>query len=233
MTADLHSLMAPYALDALDHEERDRFEAHLAQCVDCQDELAGFLATAVRLGDVVSHAPPPDLRGRLLGEIATTPQERPVVTSLAQRRGLRRTLPRLAMAAAFLVGTVGVGGYVVERRNAAEVRTYDATIERVLSSADAQTVEKVFDDGGNVRMVMSPSVDAAVIFANDLPDPGKDKVYQVWLVGDDGPSSQGWFKRSDSMIMDKISDADRVAVTVEPQGGSRRPTTPPIATIGV
>jgi anti-sigma-K factor RskA len=233
MSTDLHSLMAPYALDALDPEERERFEAHLDQCVDCQDELAGFLATAVRLGDVVSHAPPPDLRDRLLAEITTTPQERPVVTTLVQRRGLRRTLPRLAVAAALLVGAAGAGGYVVEHRNAQEARTYDAAVERVLSSPDAETVEKVFDGGGNVRMVMSPSADAAVIFANDLPDPGKGKVYQVWLVGGDAPASQGWFKKSDSMVMEKISRADRVAVTVEPDGGSAKPTTPPIATIGV
>ena len=40
MSADLHSLLAPYALDALDDEERTRFEAHLDQCTDCQAELA-------------------------------------------------------------------------------------------------------------------------------------------------------------------------------------------------
>ncbi|MET0768211.1 MAG: anti-sigma factor [Aeromicrobium sp.] len=233
MSSDLHSLMAPYALDALDREERERFEAHLDQCADCQAELAGFMATAVRLGDAVRHTPPPALRDRLLAEIRTTPQERPVVTALAQRRGVRRTLPRLAMAAAFLVGTVGVGGYVVEHRNAEEVRSYDAAVERVMSSPDAQTVEKSFDAGGNVRMVMSPTADAAVIFANDLPDPGRGKVYQVWMIGADGPASQGWFKKSDSMVMDGIKDADRVAVTVEPDGGSKQPTSAPIATIGI
>ena len=29
MTTDLHSLLAPYVLDALDPDERNRFEAHL------------------------------------------------------------------------------------------------------------------------------------------------------------------------------------------------------------
>ncbi|AWB94128.1 anti-sigma factor [Aeromicrobium chenweiae] len=230
---DLHSLLAPYALNALDREERDRFEAHLDQCTHCQDELAGFVATAARLGDAVGHTPPPALRDRLLAEISQTPQERPVVTALAQRRGLRRTLPRLAMAAAFLIGAAGVGGYVVEHQNASQERQHNAQVQRVLASADAQTVEKVFDDGGNVRMVMSPSKDAAVIFANELPDPGDGKVYQVWLVGAKGPTSQGWFKRSDEMVMDGITRADRVAVTVEPAGGSKQPTSPPIATIPV
>jgi len=233
MTADLHSLLAPYALDAIDAEERVRFEEHLEDCTTCQAELAGFQATAARLGEAVSQAPPAGLRTRLLDEIATVPQERPVVTSLAQRRGLRRTLPRLAVAAAFVIGAVGVGGYVVERDRAADEHAQVEAITRVLSAEDAQSVEKSFPTGGNVRMVMSPSKDTAVIFANRLPDPGAGKVYQVWLVDSSGPIDQGTFKRSGDMIMKGITAADRVAVTVEPEGGSKQPTTAPVATIPI
>jgi hypothetical protein len=35
------------------------------------------------------------------------------------------------------------------------------------------------------------------------------------------------------MIMKGITAADSVAVTVEPEGGSKRPTTAPIATIPI
>jgi anti-sigma-K factor RskA len=233
MTTDLHSLMAPYALDALDAEERVRFEAHLEHCPTCQAELAGFQATAARLGEAVGQTPPAALRSRLLAEIATTPQERPVVTAMGQRRGLRRTLPRLAVAAAFVIGAVGVGGYVVERDRASEEHDRNVAITRVLSSKDAQTVAKTFSAGGNVRMVMSPSKDTAVIFANRLPDPGDGKVYQVWLIDASGPVDQGTFRRSGDMVMKGITKADSVAVTVEPEGGSKRPTTAPIATIPI
>ena len=233
MTTDLHSLMAPYALDALAPDERALFEGHLDQCLTCQAELAGFQATAARLGEAVGIAPPAGLRDRLLTEIATTPQERPVVTAITQRRGLRRALPRLAVAAAFLVGAVGIGGYVVERDRSGEEHDRNAAITRVLSSEDAQTVAKTFPTGGNVRMVMSPSKDTAVIFANQLPDPGDGKVYQVWLIEGTGPIDQGTFRTSGDMIMKGITDADSVAVTVEPEGGSKRPTTAPVATIPI
>jgi anti-sigma-K factor RskA len=233
MTTDLHSLMAPYALDALDADERTRFEAHLEQCATCQSELVGFQATAARLGEGAQLAPPSGLRDRLLAEVSTTPQERPVVDSLAQHRGLRRTLPRLAAAAAFVIGTVGVGGYLVERDKASDVSNRNEAITAVLSSEDATTVAKSFPTGGNVRMIMSPSKDSAVIFAHDLPDPGAGKVYQVWMIDDSGPQDQGTFKRSGDMIMDGISKADRIAVTVEPDGGSKLPTTAPVATISV
>lgn len=233
MTADLHSLLAPYALDALDDEERERFEAHLDQCTDCQAELSGFMATAVRLGDAVSHTPPPELRTRLLAQIGTTPQERPVVTSLAQRRGLRRTLPRIAMAAAVLIGVVGVGGYVVERQDATQERDRNTAITEVIGAPDVATTAKTFDEGGSVKLYSSESVDRAVILAQGLPKPSDGKVYQVWLIDQSGPHSHGTFETGGQMVMDGVSAADRIAVTVEPKGGSKQPTTPPVATIPI
>jgi anti-sigma-K factor RskA len=233
MTTDLHSLMAPYALNALDSWERETFEAHLEQCDDCRAELAGFVATAARLGEAAKQAPPAELRDRLLAAAATTPQERPVVTALAQRRGLRRTLPRLAMAAAFLVGTVGVGGYVAERNQADNYRADSQTITSVLAAADAKTSIKTFGGGGKVQLISSASKNSAVIVASDLPTLKNSKVYQVWLVKDDSPTSQGTFASSGAMIMKGLVGVDHVAITVEPKGGSKQPTTAPISTIAV
>lgn len=233
MSADLHSLLAPYALNALDDEERTRFEAHLNQCTDCQAELRGFMATAVRLGDAASHTPPPELRSRLLAQIGSIPQERPVVTSLAQRRGLRRTLPRLAMAAAVLVGVVGIGGYFAERQDAQDERDRNVAITEVIGAPDVATTAKTFDDGGSVKLYSSESVDRAVILANGLPKPAGGKVYQVWLIDAAGPHSHGTFETGGQMVMDGVSAADRIAVTVEPKGGSAKPTTPPVATIPI
>lgn len=233
MTADMHSLLAPYALDALDAEERARFEAHLDQCTDCQAELSGFIATAVRLGDAVSQTPPPALRGRLLEQIGSTPQERPAVTSLAHRRGLRRALPRIAMAAALLVGVAGVGGYFVERKDAEVERDRNTAISEVIGAPDVETVAKTFDAGGSVKLYSSASADTAVIIARGLPKPSDGKVYQVWLVDQTGPHSHGTFETGGQMVMEGVSEADRIAVTVEPKGGSAQPTTPPVATIPI
>jgi anti-sigma-K factor RskA len=232
MSTDLHSLLAPYALDALDPDERARFEAHLDQCADCQAEIAGFTATAVRLGDVVSHAPPPALRDRLLAEISTTPQQRPIVSSLAERRGLRRALPRLAVAAALLVGAVGVGGYVAERENAQDATSKNVAMSTVLG-ADDMTAESKAYESGTIKLYSSPSSDAAVIIAKDLPNPGKDKVYQVWMVKDANPTSQGTFTTGGEMVMEGVAGSDHIALTVEPKGGSKEPSSAPVAIIAV
>ena len=52
MTADLHDLLGPYTLGALDELERARFKAHLIRCGRCQVELVSFQIAAARLNDV-------------------------------------------------------------------------------------------------------------------------------------------------------------------------------------
>ncbi|MCW2749892.1 MAG: hypothetical protein JWR83_1002 [Aeromicrobium sp.] len=232
MITDLHSLLAPYALDALDASEREAFEAHLEQCDTCRAELAGFVATAARLGEAAHQSPPAGLRDRLLAAAASTPQERPVVTALAQRGRLRRTLPRLAMAAAFLIGAVGVGGYFAERHRAEDYRADSQAITSVLAAADVKTSSTAVG-AGTVQLIWSTSKDAAVIVASDLPALRSSKVYQVWLIKDGSPTSPGTLAKSGAMIMKGLVGADHVAITVEPKGGSKQPTTAPISSIAV
>ena len=107
---------APYALGALDENERASFEAHLTTCDVCSAEVrelrnvAGLLATAAP--DVV---PPPRLRERILADArsvrpssAAPTDASPVTTSPArEHRGVSRStsgrgalIPWLAAAAA-------------------------------------------------------------------------------------------------------------------------------------
>ncbi|MEV7397500.1 anti-sigma factor [Aeromicrobium sp. NPDC092404] len=234
MTTDLHSLLAPYVLDALDAEERNRFEAHLSQCPDCSAELGGLQATATRLAEAQSQTPPAELRQRLVAAVSSVPQERPIVTALSGRGGtLRRRVPQLVAAAALVVGVAGAGGYLVEHDRAAERSEKIAAMTRVLGAPDADTKALSFPDGGTVRLVTSESRDAAVVVADELPDLDDGKVYQVWLIDGAKAQSQGTFSRSGDMIMEDLTKVDKVAVTVEPSGGSEKPTTDPIVDVPI
>ncbi|WP_225822169.1 anti-sigma factor [Streptomyces naphthomycinicus] len=72
---DLHSLAAPYALDALEPGERRRFEKHLAGCDRCAAEVRDLAEDAVRLAFSAAAPAPAALRDRVLAAVRTTPQE--------------------------------------------------------------------------------------------------------------------------------------------------------------
>ncbi len=230
MTVDLHSLIAPYALDALEADDRSRFEAHLAQCEQCRAELVGFVATAARLGEAQAVTPPAELRERLVTMAASTSQEHPVVTALSQRSRIRRVAPRIVLAAAIAAAVLGIGGFVAEKDRADDLSAERSRMEAVLTAEDgAMTVDDA-SGGGNVRVVASKSHDAAVVLGESLPTLGDDKTYQVWHMEDGKPTSVGLLGQGPGMLYAKGSNAaDAYAVTVEPAGGSPQPTSEPIA----
>jgi anti-sigma factor RsiW len=108
MEADaLHDLTAAYALDALDPEDARRYEAHLAHCERCHDELAELSETASALAYATeASAPPPELRARILEQARA---ERPNVVPLRQR-WLR---PVIAVAAVAACAAIGLGLWAV------------------------------------------------------------------------------------------------------------------------
>src|SRR5690348_8066463 len=62
-----HELSAAYALDALEGEELRAFEAHLATCDSCREDVASLRATAAELAyDAPPRAAPELLERRIL-----------------------------------------------------------------------------------------------------------------------------------------------------------------------
>jgi len=229
MSIDMHQLIAPYALDALEADDRSRFEAHLALCEQCRVELVGFLSTTARLGEAEAMTPPPELRERLLTTVSSTPQERPVVTALSQRSRVRQIAPRVALVAAVAAAVVGIGGFIAENQRADDLRADRSRLTAVMSAPDAATTEEAATGGGEVRVIASPTRDAAVVVGASLSKLDADQTYQVWRMHDGKPTSVGLLGRGPGMLyVDGIKDADAFAVTVEPSGGSRQPTSDPI-----
>src|SRR3954471_2228740 len=106
MADDLHSLVAPYALHALDDEEQAGFEQHLALCERCREELATLRDTAASLAyGAEGPLPPPELKGRILAQARS---ERRNVASLPARR--RSWIAPVAAGAAAAAPGVGGGG---------------------------------------------------------------------------------------------------------------------------
>jgi anti-sigma-K factor RskA len=205
MSSDLHSLAGPYALDALTDPERARFEAHLVVCSTCRAEVAEFRATAARMGAAVAQVPPPGLRSRVLAEVAQTRQLPPPVPS--RPPSLRRPRRRQFLLAAAAAG--------------------------ILAEPDAITAKSNVAGGGQITVVSSKEKDAAVIILEGVPAPPADKTHQLWLINDAGARSAGTVKVAkspkDVVVQAGVAAATTVGLTIEPDGGSEKPTTKPIA----
>jgi anti-sigma-K factor RskA len=223
---ELRELLALAAVDALGDDERVQLEAALADRPDLRAELESLRDAAAAMADAVSEEPPPDLRGRLLSAIATTPQlapEAPVVPIGAARR--RRWVAWGAAAAA--VVALAVGAVVVVTSDG----DGEDQVAEVIAADDAVTIPMPGELAG-LTIVHSPSEDAAVVLADDVPVPEGDRVYELWAIRDGTPEPFGTFRpASDGTLsvylagLDPAS-AEQWAVTEEPAGGSDTPTPP-------
>lgn len=223
MTEDLHHLAAAYALDAVEPDEARRFEAHLATCERCAAEVREFRTTAAELAAASAVAPPPGLREQVLREAAATRQRSPLVPTAAPRR---RLAPLLAAAAVLLVVLGGAGLLV---RDLAAERDEARELAVVLAAPDARFVPLEGSEGVRLRVVWSPSARGAVVVGSGLEDPGPGRVYELWAIGDDGPRSAGLFEPGpDGRVERRLALPDEPSggwgVTIEPDGGSPRPT---------
>lgn len=258
MSSDIHALSGAYAVDALDDLERDRFEAHLAECSACRDEVASLTEAAGLLGEAVATTPPAGLRDRVLADIskvrplpplpaqvppADAPEppaeQAPVPTTvqatdeLSARREVarRRRLPKLVAAAA-AVFALGAGVTVWHPWVGNESSQGPVLADQVLEAPDAtRQVRKI--DGAEATLVRSASVGRAVLVTKDMPAPPDGKVYELWFQTAEGEVLPAGLmsEAGDQSFLLKGDAASAVwaGITVEPAGGSDVPSLPTIA----
>jgi anti-sigma-K factor RskA len=232
---ELHTLTGAYATDALEPEERDRFERHLAECADCRQEVAELRATTARLATAAYEPPPPALRARVLDEVGRTRQQPPLTndtdaadaaaTDVPLTRRRWWTQPASAAAALLLVVSAGLGALAWQqdqRADEAEARAEQIAAvvtdpDRVESNAPATT-----EGSGTVVAAQ----DLAVFRTEGLPKLPSDQDYQLWLISDEGATSAGVLGRDGDLekVVEDVGDADALGLTVEPSGGSEAPT---------
>jgi anti-sigma-K factor RskA len=215
---DDHDLTAAYALDALDADERARYESHLATCERCREELQGFWQVSGSLARAAGGpAPPPELRERIL---AAAREERQNVVPLRPRRS--RVLPAVAAVAAVALLAVGAWGVSLSRELDDAER-----LTAVLGDPNARTVAS---SEGHANLVVTPAGDAALIVRMLAPAPeGKD--YEIWVLEDGVPQRAGLFERPGPTLLERpVHRGQTVAVTLEPDGGLDAPSGEPLFT---
>jgi anti-sigma-K factor RskA len=241
---ELHLLTGAYAVDALTGAELDDFEKHLQRCPSCADEVRGLRETAARLGLATAVAPPPWMRDQVLDATSRVRQLPPSGLRLIAADGPRRRIRRLgrripgaiaiaAMAAAIVVLIVLQLG---TRQQLQQSQAANRAVASVLAAPDARIELGNPTVGGRVTAVFSRSDQAAVVTASGMPTPGGARVYQLWVMSPAGARSVGLMPGSGSgatapILAADVQPGDQLAITIEPAGGTRQPTAPPIVAI--
>jgi anti-sigma-K factor RskA len=216
MPDDRHSLVAPYALDALDEREENEFEEHLALCERCREELAGLREAAAALAVGAPPAkPPPELRQRILDQARS---ERPNVVALKRPR--RWTPVLAATTAVAAAAAIALAVWATSLDNSSD------PLEKVLSQPGARLVSM----GSYGGVAVGP--DGQAVLALAVRPTETSKTYEAWVISGGKATPAGLFQGHDGTSIVKVAKpvapGSVVAVTVEPSGGSPQPTTKPL-----
>ena len=227
--------VAAYVLGALDDAEQRAFEAHLADCASCPDELAGVRPAVQLLATGVEQVEPPDdLRRRLMAQVnaeaellRTGGAERnapavPVRPGPRWRATLRLPVAAVALAAALLIGLGVAGGVLLAGDNEPGRRVITTQVARGVAP-DARA-----------RIVVASGV--AQLDLRAMPAPPAGKVYQVWLMVPGTrrpqPTSVLFSVRTGGTATVAVPLGHprprELLVTAEPDGGSDQPTSSPV-----
>ena len=218
MATDAHSLVAPYALHALDDDEGRAFEEHLAVCERCREELIGLREAAAGLAyGAAGPTPPPELKERILAQARS---ERENVASLPARR--RNWTAQLGAAAAVAASVaLGLGVWAATRPSQ----------ENAFTNVLAQPGAKVMAMGDHGAVTVAPNGEAAIVLR--VPPARAGKTYEAWVMRPGAIRPAGLFRGGNGAtvlkIPGRVSRGAAIGVTVERAGGAAQPTQKPFA----
>jgi anti-sigma-K factor RskA len=227
---DLMVLATPYALHAMPQADLDDIDRQLAQAptpvaIAFADEVRAVRETMARMSASTAVDPPQHLRERLL----TAVEGGRVVQFRARSTRGRTAAIAIAAAVAIGLGAAGVGFAI-------RPELKPTAAEQIFAAPDVRTVSGDIPTGGTATVVFSRERNAGVLVMNNVAPPRDGTVYQMWLVGSTGPHSAGTMDAaavapSTTAVLPDLGDSRTLAFTVEPSGGSTRPTTPVFAAL--
>ncbi|HVW35118.1 MAG TPA: anti-sigma factor [Acidimicrobiia bacterium] len=218
---DIAELLGAFALDAVDDEERDVIEAHLAGCPRCRAEVEGHRETAALLAHSGARAPegvwdriagaidesPPALDLARLAPAPGAGAEAPAgpADELAARRAVPRSIPlrvaaatmAVAAALALLLG-VALGrhgddglGRLDAAARALEKVTVANAAYAALNDVNNERVQLASTDGKATAQVVRLPDGTGYLVPNSLARLPAGRVYQLWAVRSDAKISLG------------------------------------------
>lgn len=162
----------------------------------------------------------------------------------ARRRWFARPAALLS-AAAVAVVFLGVGlgvGTVLDPSNEPGPGTTQASsgLDRIYAASDFERSTAKVTGGGTATVVWSDQLGKSAVILDGVAEAPKGKTYQLWYIGSEGTGG----KITAAGLLDGAGDGVHAAVlagsrshdvtigmTIEPEGGSKQPTTTPIMAV--
>lgn len=218
---ELLDLAAPYALHAVSDAERADIDRQLAAApapiaAAFANEVRAVRETMAVLSAATAAEPPAQLRSAVLRVATPRPSD--------VKRTMRwRTTLLVSVAAAIVAGLTALGVQVLLRPS-----TTPSLAQQVLAAPDVRTVSAPLG-AGNATVMFSHDRNAGVLVMNNVPPPAPGTVYQMWLIGANGPASAGTMgpaavTPSTTATLANLGSSTALAFTVEPGNGSPQPT---------
>jgi anti-sigma-K factor RskA len=254
MTHDeAYELLAALSLDAVDADERAAIEEHVAQCPRCQRELDALREVAGAMGNSVEALPeglwssistriyevegesprPPLLVLGTLGEPNEIERRR---NSVSSRRTRTVATSFGALAAAVIVvlafSLAGANNHV-SRLQGALGKGSNSAVEAALLTPNHKLVNLTSSAQVNLAQFVVLPDGQGYLVKSSMPKLSSTQTYQLWGVINGKTISIGLMGGNPQQVAFTVSGSSRpskLAVTIEPAGGSVSPTSPVIAT---
>jgi anti-sigma-K factor RskA len=219
-------LIAGQALYALSPGDEERVALHVAECDRCRRQLREAEALAASLAYAVPAAePPPDLRERVLAAVepvveAVPARSAPHAPAPARRPRTRAWWPRFAAVAVPALAAAVIG-----------LAIWNVSLQGDLSGLHSQLFHGRTGNLRGVGNVIVKSDGNATLYASIKQAP-PGKTYEAWVIRGKVALPAGLFKGGGTVNLKLTRDArpgDVIAVTIEPAGGTKKPTAAPIA----
>jgi anti-sigma factor RsiW len=244
-------LAAGYALGALSAEEVAQFRAHLAGCARCRGLVAEYGAVTQALPEALDEMEASErMRGRVLDAVRAElgpigPENvvelrRPDAAREPGRVAGRRLSTWAIPLAALFVVSLSFGYWASQLqgqldRQAAQLAAQQRALDAVAAGGRVWTVAAA-DAASRTSgiLVQGPNDLAPYLVLRDLPAASASQDYQAWVIEAGKPTGAGVLGPTGGDVraarLDRpLGNADTVAVTIEPKGGSQAPTGPIVA----
>lgn len=236
MNADHEYLAAGLVLGGLSDEDQARAEELLSESEEFRASVLAYQETVVDLAESDTEVTPSTQTSE---SILAIPRRHPraeptgVVRQLRRRARIGLTLAAAA-AVALIVGTgaaIQVNRDTQQQLQAAETR--EDSLQQLLSANDLENTTVELADGGTMTIAFSQSRQLISVDPEGATV-AEGKALQMWVIGAEGPKSAGMLDGAPAMVAGMaFDDASAFGVTVEPEGGSKQPTTDPIAVVAL